>query len=170
MKKSTKGALAAGAAASILLGGAGSLAYWTDTATVTGTAITAGHLKLTNGSCAGWKLDDGALLAAGDKIVPGEVLTQKCTYTVDAAGKHIKASFNVSSPTWASATGLSNELTTAATYKVGTATVTGATPVVNGDVITADVTVTFDGAAATNGSQDLGATLNDITVTATQSH
>src|SRR3982751_3830072 len=99
MKKSTKGALAAGAAASILLGGAGSLAYWTDTATVAGTDISSGHLKLVNGSCAGWKLDDGTALASGDRIVPGEVLSQACTFKVDAVGKHLKASFNVTSPT-----------------------------------------------------------------------
>ncbi len=39
MKKSTKGALAAAAAGSLLLGGAGSLAYWTDAESITGTSI-----------------------------------------------------------------------------------------------------------------------------------
>ena len=35
MKKSTKGAVAAGAAAVLLMGGAGSLAYWTASGTIT---------------------------------------------------------------------------------------------------------------------------------------
>ena len=39
MKKSTKGALAAGSAAFLLVGGAGSLAYWTDNGDVTGTTL-----------------------------------------------------------------------------------------------------------------------------------
>ena len=93
MKKSTKGALAAGAAASLLLGGAGSLAYWTSTGTIDGTSISSGHLKLVSPSCDGWKLDNEttAFDPAADQIVPGDVLTQVCHYTVDAKGKHILA-------------------------------------------------------------------------------
>jgi len=172
MKKSTKGALAAGAAASLLLGGAGSLAYWTSTGTVNGTAIRSGHLKLVSPSCSGWKLDDNNLLTNADRIVPGEVLTQVCTYTVDAVGTHIGASFDVTNPSWVASNGLTGELNPVATYKVGTTTVAPSTPVsvVNGDVIEATVKVTFDGAGATNASENLSATLNDITVTATQSH
>jgi predicted ribosomally synthesized peptide with SipW-like signal peptide len=47
MRKSTKGALAAGTAAVLLTGGAGSLAYWTATDTTKGAVIGAGQLGLT---------------------------------------------------------------------------------------------------------------------------
>src|SRR6478735_10550895 len=122
MKKSTKGALAAGAAASLLLGGAGSLAYWTSTGTIDGTSISSGHLKLVSPSCDGWKLDNEttAFDPAADQIVPGDVLTQVCHYTVDAKGKHILAKFDVTSAAWdaSSDSNLTSELIKSATYKV----------------------------------------------------
>ena len=59
MKKATKGALAVTAAGALLLGGAGTLAYWNDVQGVTGGTISSGHLKLTPGTCDGWKLNNG---------------------------------------------------------------------------------------------------------------
>ena len=58
MKKSTKGALAAGGAAFLLLGGAGSLAYWTDTPTSRHRAGVR-HLTIISNDCgsAPWELD-----------------------------------------------------------------------------------------------------------------
>jgi hypothetical protein len=41
---------------------------------------------------------------------------------------------------------------------------------VDGDIITATIVVTFTGLTATNASEDLTSTLDDITVTATQGH
>ena len=63
MNKASKGALAALAAGVLLLGGAGSLAFWTDTAEVAGGAINSGELSLTDttpGTCADadWVLDE----------------------------------------------------------------------------------------------------------------
>lgn len=46
MNKTTKGALAAGAAGILLLGGAGSYALWSDAETVQGGTITAGNLDI----------------------------------------------------------------------------------------------------------------------------
>ena len=54
MKKSTKGALAATTAGVLLLGGAGSLAFWSDS--IGGSTISSGHISLddtTAGDCAG---------------------------------------------------------------------------------------------------------------------
>ncbi len=167
-----KGALAASAAGALLLGGAGTLAYWTDTGTVDGSDIESGHLLLTTDTCLGWKLD-GVVTAitAATRIVPGDVLTQVCTYVVDAEGDHIAAEFDVSTPNLSSTNTLTDELAVDAAYKIGVTPVAAfPATVVNGDIITATITVTFDGAAATNGSQDLVATLDDIIVTATQSH
>ncbi|NKU44191.1 alternate-type signal peptide domain-containing protein [Rhodococcus hoagii] len=47
MNKKTKGAIAAGAAAALLAGGAGSFALWSDSETLNGGTITAGTLTLT---------------------------------------------------------------------------------------------------------------------------
>ena len=49
MNKFAKGAIAAGAATLLLLGGAGTLAYWNSEATVAGSNITAGNLTLKAG-------------------------------------------------------------------------------------------------------------------------
>lgn len=170
MRKTVKGALAAGVGGVLLLGGAGTLAYWTDTGTVTGTGIDSGHLKLINPSCLGWKIDGGAAFTT-QLVVPGDTLTQQCTFEVDAVGAHITASFDVSTPTWAATNALTNELAVAATYKIGATTVAAfPATVVDGDIITATIVVTFTGLTATNASEDLTSTLDDITVTATQGH
>ena len=51
MNKTVKGAFAAGTAAFLLVGGAGSLAYWNDTANVAGSTINSGTLTLDSSSC-----------------------------------------------------------------------------------------------------------------------
>lgn len=170
MHNSIKGALAAITGGALLLGGAGSLAYWSDEGAVAGTDIASGTLDLATPVCEGWKLDGGAALGT-KKVVPGDVLTQVCTFAVVAAGEHLAADFDVSTPTWGTTNDLTDELAVAATYKVGTTDVDGTdVPIVNNDVITATVKVTFDGAAASNDSQTLTTALDDITITATQSH
>ena len=89
MNKTTKGAIAAAAAAVLLLGGAGSLAYWTDDATVPGGQVASGHLALltdgVNTGCSAWTLDGGDPYTPGTTLlVPGDVLTQDCLFTLDA--------------------------------------------------------------------------------------
>src|SRR4051794_15395746 len=99
MKKSSKGALAVGAGVALLLGGSGTLAFWSDSKPITGGAINSGHLRLvtdaTNTGCGGWYLDsaEGAPVAytVGDPIVPGDVLSRDCAYTVQATGNHLRA-------------------------------------------------------------------------------
>jgi alternate signal-mediated exported protein len=178
MNKSTKGALAATAAGFLLLGGAGSLAYWSDSGTVSGTDITSGHLKLDLDNCGDWTLDGeaDAFDPAADRVVPGDTLTKTCTYTVDAEGNHLSASFGVTSPTWGtgSSSALTAELTKSASYEVnGSAVTPPSVPVADGDTVTAEITVDFAGASATNASNSaagLSAALDDITITATQAH
>ncbi|MCD4535088.1 alternate-type signal peptide domain-containing protein [Nocardioides sp. cx-169] len=186
MKKTIKGALAATAAGTLLLGGAGSLAYWTDTGTVGGGAVTSGHLKLnptTAGApCTAWTIDGtpGTFVPGTDKIVPGDVLTRTCSYTVSMAGKHVTANLAVSDSagTWggtanALTSGLpANVLQKSVVFKKGVATITPPVAIVNDDVISAVLTVTFPTTAdnTTNVNSGLTATLNDITVTATQTH
>lgn len=104
MKKSTKGVLAASAAAVVLMGGAGSLAYWTDSVNIPGGTIETGELKLAAGatnSCTStdWELKTGASstvpLGTTNKLVPGDELTKTCNYKVVAKGKNLKATLTV---------------------------------------------------------------------------
>ena len=175
MNRTTKGALAGGAAAVLLLGGAGTLAFWTDTEVVTGTDIDSGHLQLVSPTCTGWLLDGGAAYTT-QLLVPGDTLTQVCSYTVDATGSHLTASFDATAP--AGLTGdaaLLAELSFTDTYKVNTI-VSGDTdvPIVDNDVVEATLTITWPyGTVADNDSNvllGLSASLADVTVVATQTH
>lgn len=176
MKKATKGAVALSAAGALLLGGAGTLAYWTDAETVTGGNISSGHLKLVSQPCSAWSLDDGVTPfdPATAKIVPGDTLTRTCDFGVDMVGTTLKASFGVTSPTVSGA--LDGKITSSATYLVapaaggspvaapgGTATIHG------GDTIKSKISVAFPfGTAVDNDTMDVAGVLSDITVTATQ--
>jgi alternate signal-mediated exported protein len=175
MNRSTKGALAGGAGVVLLLGGAGTLAFWTDTKAITGTDIDSGHLKLVTPDCgAGWILDGGATFTT-QLLVPGDTLTKVCEYTVDAGGEHLTASFDATGPldlTGASA--LVDEISYTDTYKVNDVA-SGDTDVavVDGDVIQATVTITWPSGVEDNDSNVLAgltASLADVTVVATQTH
>ena len=189
MKKSSKGAVAAAAAGVLLLGGAGSLAFWSATDSVAGIGVTAGQLKLSAPTCTGWTFDGSestpnkAYVPATDKIVPGDVLTQSCDYTITAKGEHLRANLTTSSG--GSAGPLNDYLTTpfpTLTYKTpgpGSSAVAGdpvgnITEAADGSVITAELSVAFN-SSATNASQDDGlgsmfGSTSDFTVTFDQIH
>jgi alternate signal-mediated exported protein len=99
MNKSTKGALAAAAAGVLLLGGAGTLAFWTDTESTPGVTINTGHLDLTDLNCGtGWTLDGGSAYTS-QLLVPGDTLSKTCTAELDIAGAHFtQADFAVTVP------------------------------------------------------------------------
>ncbi|WGY04348.1 alternate-type signal peptide domain-containing protein [Nocardioides sp. QY071] len=177
MKKTTKGALAAGTAAVLLMGGAGTLAFWTDSVTATGTSISSGHLKLTDASCGnGWILDGGATYTS-QLLVPGDKLTKSCTYKLDIAGEHLKkADFAVTAPTDVTgAQALIDELDVTTSVKrngVTQASATGVT-VANNDSITVDISIDWPYGAEDNDSNQLAglsATLDGLTVKVTQNH
>ena len=173
MNKTTKGALAAGAASVLLLGGAGSLAYWTAQGTVTGGTISSGELKLSAPTCDGWTLDGGAVYTAGTtKVVPGDSITNTCTYTITASGAHLSADLAVTGGTTGTGNALATALSPVASYKVGTAASQAKiTSADNNKVLTSTVTVTLPyGSAGDNATQNLSATLSDFVVTATQKH
>lgn len=187
MKKSTKGALAAAAAGTLLLGGAGSLAFWTDAETVDGTSITSGYLNLTDPTCVGtglhdWQIDGGAAYdPATTRLVPGDTLTKVCTITVEKSGTHfVNANFDIDEgdgPTGSDEL-FGDELDLDVSYSKG-ATPLAAGPnatiaVADGDVITVDLSITWDYGVEDNSSNNptagLQAALDDITITATQLH
>jgi alternate signal-mediated exported protein len=170
MHNSIKAALAAVAGGTLLLGGAGTLAYWNDSGTVGGADIDSGTLLIGAPVCQGWELDGGDPFTT-QLLVPGDVLTQSCDFTIEAAGEHLGATFDVVTPTWDTANALTSELAVGATYAVqGTPVLGTDIAVVDDDVITAAVTVTFTGASATNASKTISAVLDDIVITATQAH
>lgn len=173
MKKTTKGSIAAGAAAFLLLSGAGTLAYWTGTGTVTGGSITSGTLDLANPSCGSWTLDAAGgpttFNPATDTVVPGDTLTRTCTFDVVAVGNHLAADLTIDTPSYSGSNALTTDLSASAAFTVGGASVTQITSADDGAVLSATVTLVFNPASG-NTTQNLTAVLNDVTVTATQTH
>jgi alternate signal-mediated exported protein len=163
----------------ILLGGAGTLAAWTNSRTITGGTITSGHLAIvtdaTNTGCGPWKLDDGEQPAynyvAGNPIVPGDVLSRSCAFTVRATGNHLRATVGISAVNFSGVNGTFGGKLTASVSAVrlnGTP-VTSFTETDNGATLTANVTVTFN-ANADNSTQSLSTYFDNLTLTAQQVH
>lgn len=181
MKKSTKGAVAAAAAGVLLLGGAGSLAFWSDSLTVGGDTISSGHLSLDDTTgvsdiCADapWILDaaetGSAFDPTTDKLVPGDVLTKDCTFEVNAVGNHLKANLDVTGGE-VDALSTLTPVTSVASFTVAGATSTSITEANDGEEVKATVELTFPlGLAIDNTSQDKSLDLSSYTVTATQDH
>lgn len=185
MKKATKGALAAAAAGSLLLGGAGSLAYWTSTGTVTGGTIKSGKLALSAPVCNGsadaathdWQYSgsNAAFTMGTSKLVPGDTITKVCKMTLTLEGDHIGATLAFATPVItddaSSVTTLDSDLTKDVAFTVDDAPyVPGAAITTVADhTILATVTVALPyGSAAVNSSQATSAILQSLTLTATQ--
>lgn len=179
MKKASKGVLAASAGVVLLIGGGGSLAYWTETEPITGGAINAGHMNLitdaTNTGCGAWVLDGDEDVPTdynpGDPLVPGDVLTRDCAYTIQAEGNHLRAGVTVGPLNFTGGSGdfggmLDVALTDLNVNNVLTSEFTEAN---DGDKLSAQVTVTFDAAALDN-TEDMSTVLDAITLTASQIH
>ena len=173
MRRLTRAAVATGGAAVLLLGGAGTVAYWTADGTASGTDLTSGTFDLADGTCTGWAYSDEDGGGPVTAIVPGDTVVTTCSFTVTATGDHIGiGDVAVSNPTWTEDNGLTTELGTAVVESTTLNGVAFTTPVstTTGDVIAVDVAVTFDGPGATNGSQNLSASLEAVTVTIEQAH
>lgn len=172
-----KGAVALGFAALLLLGGAGSLAFWTATGTVSGGAIDTGSLALTTPACAGgWTLDSagggGAYIPGTTLLVPGDVISETCTTTLTATGAHMRGTITANTPnvTGAAAGTFTVSVGNIADTTTGT-NLTTFTNTNNGDTLAVQVQVTFvDPGTADNSTQNLTAVLSDVTLTATQAH
>lgn len=189
MKKSTKGAVAAAAAGVLLLGGAGSLAFWSATDTVTGTNVTAGELKIDDADCTDWAFDGSEVTAnktydpATDRIVPGDTLTRSCDWTLTAVGEHLRATVLTEAP------GATGDLAPALTVPFPVVTVKDApvgsdysdgdtigtiTEHENGAVLTATQSITFnpgsDNSTQSDGVATLVANSGDFTITFSQVH
>lgn len=104
MNKIAKGALAGGVGVALLLGGAGTLAYWNDSASVgTDGTITAGQLTIAPDSSVttdGWTVTNGVVVdqavdLADFTAVPGDTLTYTATFEVVAEGDNLVAEVGV---------------------------------------------------------------------------
>ncbi|WP_447646051.1 alternate-type signal peptide domain-containing protein [Nocardioides zeae] len=92
MNKTTKGAIAAGSAAVLLLGGAGSLAFWNATADVPGGTVDSGELTLTPAAAGQWTFNGAPIADPGTvTLVPGDELAYTGSYTIGAEGDNLEA-------------------------------------------------------------------------------
>jgi alternate signal-mediated exported protein len=182
MNKSTKGAIAAGAAAVLLLGGAGSLAYWTSQATVAGGSFSTGNVSLTGSDCSTVPWAYTTTGHVGDpttvgKLVPGDTIAKDCTITLTGQGDHLWVSLTAPSSVTVTPTPSSTSLqaTVATTYTYNGASVAAGTPfqvVAGANPVTVHYAVTFPYGDATtidtDDTQSLSVALGDLNVTLTQ--
>ena len=170
MNKSTKGAIAASAAAVLLLGGAGSLAYWNAEGDIAGGTITAGELKLTAPVAGVWTLNGTNVPDVSTvKIVPGDKLVYTGEWTIKATGQNLKADVDVTGITASGA--LASKVTVTDTYLVGTTAPAGdrITSADDGKKLKATVTVDLPyGSAVDNTSQALSMSLSGVKVSVKQ--
>lgn len=158
MNKLVKASVASAAGIALLMGGAGSLALWNDSATVSSGTVSTGELSLTSNGAGSWA--NGIAL-----WVPGDTDTYTETFTVVASGDNIDAQIS------AAYTGVStNGITSSSTIVVA-----GETPSAPGvytlDAGTYTVTVTVNVSFNANGqaNQNIAAQpLGNVAVTLQQ--
>lgn len=165
MNKLIKGSVAAAAGIALLMGGAGSLALWNDSATVNAGTVSSGTLAITGSTGGAWS----PTIA---KIVPGDTVTYTKQLTVSATGDNLKATVTSNI---ASITNNITGSTATSTFVVKTSpggvvvTPTAGVYTLNG-TYTVDVTVTVAFSASTTGltGQNASVNLSTLAVTVTQ--
>ncbi|MCL2424214.1 MAG: alternate-type signal peptide domain-containing protein [Micrococcales bacterium] len=183
MKRLTKAAFATGGAAVLLVGGVGTVAYWTDTATATGTDITSGQMSVTDGTCSDWEFDASDGGGTPGEIVPGDVLVTTCEVTVSGSGTHLGVTAELDGATTFDdvatnplAAALEPTLTASDIMVDGVAVPTDPTQgiAISGSAtITVTVTAEFPYGDATdpgNDTQDLTAILDSVVINVVQTH
>ncbi|WP_132991793.1 alternate-type signal peptide domain-containing protein [Gordonia zhaorongruii] len=168
MNRKTKGALAVGAGAILLLGGAGSYALWSDEADVVGGNIATGDFGLDCGTGGAWTdisttMNGGASInTATDLMVPGDVWKYSGNCTVTATGKNMKAELGVSGITGTPIPYITTDT------QVGTGAVNAPVVVSDGDTLPVAVTVTFDMDTPNQESTNEAVTVGDMKITLNQ--
>ena len=168
MNKLVKGSIAGAAGIALLLGGAGSLALWSDSAALSPTSITSGTLDIAPGTTGTWS-------PALAKIVPGDTTTYTQNYTVVATGDNLHATLTTNVGTITNGISGATPTTTFVVKDSTNAVVTPAAGVysLNAGTYTveAKVVVAFASSTAnqvgTNGTitfSGLTVTLNQVTV------
>lgn len=160
MNKLVKASVASAAGIALLMGGAGSLALWNDSATVSSGTVSTGELSLTSDGAGTWD-NDIALW------VPGDTDTYTEEFTVVATGDNIAAEISASY-TAANTSGISSSSTIVVTGAGSTLVSPG---VYSLDAGTYSVTVTVDvsfNATGTNNQNLSAVPLGDVSVTLQQ--
>ncbi|WP_421734775.1 alternate-type signal peptide domain-containing protein [Cellulomonas sp.] len=132
MRKTTKGALAVGAGVALLLSGAGTLAAWQSSLSLSTQSVASGDLNLTSTGTATWvwgTASNATTCVAGStafvpgtsKLVPGDCVVFTQPIKVDAVGDNLKSTITV---TGTPAFGTTGELSS----KLNVATVATFTP------------------------------------------
>jgi len=156
MNKLVKGSIAAAAGITLLMGGAGSLALWNDSADLTGGSVSTGELNIISNGDGAWT-DNIALW------VPGDEDTYTETFTIEAAGDNL--SFELAADYTAVG---ANGVTADATVTIPGATAVGGVFTLDAGTYVATVTVdaAFDATGTAN--QTVTVPLGDVEVTLTQ--
>lgn len=185
MRNSAKGVLAAGAAVALLVGGGGTLAFWSDSNLYDiDSTLGTGSLSLGEVSCDDWTLDaaegGGTFDPATDELVPGDTLTRTCTSVINAEGKHLNATIglsggatNIDQPLVDEGFTLTSAVTKTAPAGTPESIGTSISSLDDGYTLTATFTATFPygGASpADNDSMSQIASIADLTITAVQVH
>jgi alternate signal-mediated exported protein len=118
MNKLTKAAIAGAAGIALLLGGAGSLAYWNDSATLSGAQIEAGTLSIA--ASGNWSGEPNLWVPGDEAVYSGSV-------TINATGDNLKAELTLDESSLALTGDLADALEIDFTADLsGLTTVTGA--------------------------------------------
>ncbi|OZE88478.1 hypothetical protein CH298_14355 [Rhodococcoides fascians] len=157
MNKATKGAVAAGAAAVLLLGGLGSYALWSDQETLGGGTITSGDLSLAPVAAPAPQWRDVSPDVAGNPkvidpatflIVPGDIVEYTASFTIQASGDNLLADLSADTSAITGDALLRSKITTSVTATSGSTTLptTGAkTRITSADQnVAVSVRFTFD--------------------------
>lgn len=177
MNKLIKGSIAGAAGIALLLGGAGTLAYWNDSASVGNAAVvSSGKLDVVAGTGA-WTVQVGtgaptALTAsqlAAYRIVPGNKLVYTETLTVDAVGDNLKFTLGETVSTAVTSTISGATVTPEFAVTKGGAAVSTFTGLTAGSyTVVAKITVDFPSTVANQVGQSSSLNLSGATVTVTQ--
>ncbi|GAA1480104.1 hypothetical protein GCM10009624_05440 [Gordonia sinesedis] len=174
MQKKTKGAIAAGGAVLLLAGGAGSLAYWSDSENIAGGSVTAGELSLEPGPADGWydvstNPGPGALGTKIDpatfRIVPGDKLEYRSAVIVKAKGQNLRATLTSDKSAVTGDPELASKITTTMTTTGGGPQITEADA---GKTIKVVVTMTFDPTTPDQVAQNKAVNLSALKITLSQ--
>ncbi|MFT4009136.1 MAG: alternate-type signal peptide domain-containing protein [Nocardioidaceae bacterium] len=158
MNKSTRGAVAAATGAALLLGGAGSLAYWSDSVGAGTDTISSGQLGIKAAGDGTWTDNtNGAKAAIEDAgkfhMVPGDTVTYSRAFTVTAVGDDLEA--KIAADGVVSSTDDLSKYVDVETTLTGTETDGVVTSADNGSTVTVTVAVAFDpGAEGQVGEDD----------------
>jgi alternate signal-mediated exported protein len=136
MNKLVKGAVATAAGVALLMGGAGTFAYWNASTGVTGGTIVAGQLTVVDGTPTDgvWTVQKngagtGATVSLSTyKATPGDVLTYTKTVKITATGDNLTAALSLAPGSIAATTAGTTADVSLASYLTKTASISIVSP------------------------------------------